>query len=257
MNPPISRSLMFVCLFLVTETVSGQMPVAPPPRPAILFVQYWGKVTDVGRDFIEVQGLYIEITGQKGYEHRRKAEGGKNVSRQVFTGDAMTVKGPGRLLTATRVEIEADLNTITVTATDGTVSVLRRSKEPPRRFEVSDWLRGGGFGPGVSASYSYRLADIRVGDEVDLHVGQYLPDANPPAQICTGICIQKRPGGRVPPAPGEDPMSGFKHHECMNAMQDWEEFGTPIPDKYHPRGPQAGIAPPPKPITLRIPPSAP
>ncbi|MDB5309722.1 MAG: hypothetical protein JWO38_3924 [Gemmataceae bacterium] len=259
MNATISRSLLFACLFLMTAIGSGQTPhVAPPPRRAILFDRFWGKVTDVGKDFIEIQGLYIEIKGEKRCKTERKLEGRKDVSRDIYTGDAVTVRGPGRLLTATRVEVSGDLNTVTVTAADGAVSVLRRSEEIPRRFEVSDWLRTGGFMPGATDSDSYRLADVRVGDEVMLEFQLYHQEAILPMyNICSAISIKRRPGGRVPPSPTSDPTSKYQYHEVMNAYQDWEEFGTPIPDKYHPRGPQAGIAPPPKPVTPRIPDAAP
>lgn len=52
--------------------------------------------------------------------------------------------------------------------------------------------------------------------------------------VCWAICIERRPGGRVPEAPGQEPDDNNKHHECMNAHQDWEERGIPLPDKYNP-----------------------
>jgi hypothetical protein len=38
--------------------------------------------------------------------------------------------------------------------------------------------------------------------------------------------------GEVPPAPGQRPADRYPHSERMQAEQDWEEKGIPLPDKY-------------------------
>jgi len=48
------------------------------------------------------------------------------------------------------------------------------------------------------------------------------------------VCIYRRPGGRVPPAPDESPDQAYRWHERMNADQDLEEKGIPLPSKYAP-----------------------
>ncbi len=78
-----------------------------------------------------------------------------------------------------------------------------------------------------AASYSYRWNDVRVGDKVCLCTsriqGRY---------ICEGICIVRRPGGLVPPAPGERAdMITRRWHELMNAEQAEEEGREPPPRK--------------------------
>ena len=103
---------------------------------------------------------------------------------------------------------------------------------------------------------SYRLVDVQIRDQVMLDCGLVNGE-----WVFNGIRINRRPGGRVPPAPGDyddGPFKGApKWHDGINALQDWEERGIPIPDKYHPRGNQAGIAPMPREPIPRISHSAP
>lgn len=90
--------------------------------------------------------------------------------------------------------------------------------------------------------YRYRLEDVKVGDQVGIiyaHIGD--------ADICDHICINKRPGGRVPPLPegavvpkrylpnlpkGFVPLSSIPYHERMNAYWDLEDKGIPYPEKF-------------------------
>jgi hypothetical protein len=120
----------------------------------------------------------------------------------------------------------------------------------PKRFPASGPLAGGKYGQRLGYPSMYRLADIRVGDKVDIFCerinGVY---------YCTHICILGRPGGKIPPSPGEPADIIYKWHERRQAYQDWEEKGIPIPDKYHPGGPEAGIAPAPRELKPRIPPA--
>ena len=119
---------------------------------------------------------------------------------------------------------------IAVTTALGQVTTLRRADRPPRKFRASKTLASGGYG-GFADSGMYRLADVRVGDEVDLEIQRV--DG---VWECTGVCIRRRPGGRVPP--GREATSiqfpAVAWHERMNAEQDWEEKGIPLPDKFIP-----------------------
>ena len=85
--------------------------------------------------------------------------------------------------------------------------------------------------PGFGARTGYRLPDVKRGDIVNL--GYTRTDG---VDTCMDIVIYRRPGGKMPPVPGEDPQAPFHHHERMQAYQDWEEKGTPIPPEHLPAG---------------------
>lgn len=129
-------------------------------------------------------------------------------------------------------------------------------REKPKKFDVSETLATGGIPkeprlmPGqrqpytVWEPYRYRLEDVKAGDQVVIiyaHIGD--------ADICDHICINKRPGGRVPPLPEgavhpkklpPNLPKGFviygeiPYHERMNAYWDLEDHGIPYPAKFGP-----------------------
>lgn len=76
-------------------------------------------------------------------------------------------------------------------------------------------------------AHSYSLADLKVGDEVIIF---YFTCNN--VDYAELLCIRRRPGGRVPMAPGEDSTFRYAWHERCNAHQDFEEKGIPLPEKY-------------------------
>jgi hypothetical protein len=141
---------------------------------------------------------------------------------------------------------EVTKNSITIqwTATPG---------EKPKRFTVSGTLAAGRTpkeprrtpsqprGYTVGASEMYRLTDVKVGDRVMISYA-HLGDTD----ICDHICIQKRPGGRVPPLPeeaeelrkhkppGEPEPDHIRYDEWMNAHWDLEDKGIPYPKKFGP-----------------------
>lgn len=123
-------------------------------------------------------------------------------------------------------------------------------------FGLSDTLRSGGFLNALNLRrYSYRLADVAVGDRVLIRYDRVGGD-----DYCWGICIERRPGGRVPPAQRDLP-GGRPWHEVMNAQQDFEEKGIPLPSRgVVPKAvPEAaGVTRPDKhPAVPRIPPAKP
>ena len=83
--------------------------------------------------------------------------------------------------------------------------------------------------PGAAISDTYRLSDLKLGDEVSIRYQRVGKVA-----VCQTIQIKSRPGGRVPPAPGEGkvPEHFGPYHEYANALQDLQEKGIPLPVKY-------------------------
>lgn len=110
-----------------------------------------------------------------------------------------------------------------------------------RRFSAVGPLATGGFLEHGIPSAQYRLSDVRVGDQVyfDWRTFEGVDEVH-------YIMIKRRPGGKVPPSPGEKAGEKHPHHERMNAQQAFEERGEAIPYEYHPGGSQKQVAPPPR-----------
>src|SRR5262245_36670352 len=146
---------------------------------------------------------------------------------------------------------EVTKNSITIqwTATPG---------EKPKTFAVSETLAAGKIPmeprpiPGTTHKYSvtpafmYRLTDVKVEDWGFIsyaHIGG--------VDICDHICIQKRPGGRVPPLPEgvESPDTRIRYHEYWNAYWDLEDKGIPYPEKFG-RDRRFPVAPMPRDVSI-------
>lgn len=130
-------------------------------------------------------------------------------------------------------------------------AITRIPRQPPKTFRVSEALAAGKFDSGGGSAFSYRLSDVRVGDRVCIWYNRV--DG---VDICERISIDRRPGGRIPPAPGQRSEDPIQWHEWMNAQQDFEEKGIPIPDKYLPHCPgidEQRIAPMPRLVTPKAP----
>lgn len=159
-----------------------------------------------------------------------------------------------------------------LTKTSITIQFDSQKDLKPKQFLVSETLAAGKIpmeprrmpgplGPReypVSPTQMYRLTDVKVGDWVAIsyaHLGEL--------DICDHICIQKRPGGRVPPLPDEAEAlqkpsprpPGRKaplyipYHEWINAYWDLEDKGIPFPEKFgeHRRWP---VAPSPREVKV-------
>lgn len=123
-----------------------------------------------------------------------------------------------------------------VLAVDAKSITIRGTENGLPNDEVVDWrfpagkaLAAGEPDPAESASCSYRLSDVRVGDRVYIrihHVGN--------ENVCASVIIRRRPGGVIPRAPWEDPNTPDPYHEYANAWQAFEERGVPLPAKYDP-----------------------
>lgn len=126
--------------------------------------------------------------------------------------------------------------------TANSITIQTDPASQPRTFPVTADLAGPVVPAGLrTAGDLYLITDVRPGD----HVRTTFADDGVIA-TCYEISIRRRPGGRVPPGYDKRPYYVAYHHDRMNAIQDWEEKGIPIPDLYHPRGNQAGIAPMPR-----------
>jgi hypothetical protein len=128
-----------------------------------------------------------------------------------------------------RQPLRGDLFRGSVTEVARDSITLKLQKGQTQRFPVGSCLASGGFFPDQYPG-SYRLCDLAVGDKVDiccLKLNGVLR--------CETICIHRRPGGRVPPCPGEEANHPRPWHEGCNAEQDFEEKGIPLPKKFDPK----------------------
>jgi hypothetical protein len=102
---------------------------------------------------------------------------------------------------------------------------------PLLTLQVSEVLAKGNVPTTARGGETYRLTDLNVGDKVDLRY-----DRTNGTYTCIQISITRRPGGKVPPAQ-DIPTQPWAvvHHEFMNALQDLEERGIPLPEKFRPK----------------------
>ena len=128
-----------------------------------------------------------------------------------------------------RQPLNGDLFVGTVTEVTRDSITLKLQKEQTQRFLVGSCLASGGFFPDQYPG-SYRLSDVAVGDKVQI----WCLELNGVLR-CETIGIDRRPGGRVPPCPGERANHPCPWHEKCNAHQDFEEKGIPIPAKFDPK----------------------
>lgn len=219
-------------LLAAVATAPGAMAddpaVAPPPQAVQPHVQvrrtvgeFAGVVIAVDRESITVRGFGTQFTDC-------------TFSKSDKTGAVVVSTGNPMLVRLAEAEIPcakavATREVLTLTLANGETVVVHRADQKPRRFPAGQDLRAGGFDSRATPRFSYRLADVRIGDEVvascELVGG---------VDSCRRIKIHRRPGGRVPPAPGQKPDDPNPYHEQANAEQEFEEFGTPLPDKYDP-----------------------
>ena len=134
----------------------------------------------------------------------------------------------------------------TVTEVTKTSVTIEWPGEKPKLFQASETLAAGEFPKAISFKpngrlrttlplFRYRLADVKVGDRVQIYFSRLNG-----VDICDAISISKRPGGQVPPLPdGAEPLlesvSGKympRYHEWTNALWDLEDKGIPFPEKF-------------------------
>lgn len=235
------KPLAVMCLWLflaplcVCETAQSQLlpevkpvQVAPAPRESYAFQVTSGVVTSIEGASITLQGYAVDITG-----HTRIEESTTGRRRNyIYAGPSLKIAGTFPTLFGVRVASDAS-GELTVTHADGSTTVVRRREQPHRKYILSDVLRAGypGIGRHGGLDYTYRTKDLQIGDLIDMQLEVNFYDY----PICEAIKIYRRPGGSVPPAPGEverqkeKPLKRPMWHERANALQDWEEKGIPIP----------------------------
>ncbi len=146
---------------------------------------------------------------------------------------------PGRATPAAPLEVAPEPGLripINGTFFKGTVTELTRDRiaiqlktGKIQQFPVGMVLRSGRYYEDEHPS-TYRLADVKIGDRVDIACLELNGELQ-----CETICIHRRPGGRVPPCPGERPDTNLKWHERANAYQEFEEKGIPLPARFDPK----------------------
>jgi hypothetical protein len=100
------------------------------------------------------------------------------------------------------------------------------NKKPKRVSALGTVVGGNPQGEGRGTTY--RLTDLKVGDIVSVETGI----TREGEEYCLQILINRRPGGIIPPEPGERFPDRYGIHIRNQAEQDWEEKGIPIPKKY-------------------------
>jgi hypothetical protein len=229
---------------LCVSATAPPVEMAPPPHFPWDYHEFEGTVTALDRDSITVQGLDFELSLADVRAQRDYGERFPKVTYTSVSGKPFIFRCPAGWLPSTRAVVSGQV--MTVTAPDGTMTVFRKSDATPLRFRVSDWLAAGGYDPALRHTDIYPLSEVRLGDRVRLRNSQTDMHCQQSAYVCREVSIRRRPGGKIPPAWGEKPNALYKHHERMQAYQDWEEKGVPLPDYLHPGGPWPQLAPPPR-----------
>lgn len=146
------------------------------------------------------------------------------------------------------IKFHAHIETAVHQAPDGRVLKLVDRVIPatePMRYVIAQPLANGKPPLWFGDMYSYRVSDVLVGDHVTIGWSEQNG-----AKYCEMICIYNRPGGKIPPAPGEPQDARWPWHEIQQARMDRLERGVPMPDKF--LSPEelaeryARVAPPPR-----------
>jgi len=109
---------------------------------------------------------------------------------------------------------------------------IRTADQQAQAFRIGEELADGKTAPAASPNALHLFGDVKLRDKVEVW---YLRISG--ELVCREIGIHRRPGGRVPPAQDEVDLirkPRFRFHELMNAYQDLEEKGIPIPSKFDP-----------------------
>ncbi|MDB5310592.1 MAG: hypothetical protein JWO38_4794 [Gemmataceae bacterium] len=128
------------------------------------------------------------------------------------------------------------------------ITVKRGDGNPALTFPVSRILAEGSYPRGEPQEFSYRLSDIRIGDEVGIRY-----DRIDGVNVCKALLIHRRPGGEVPPANRPPDDDGFYYHEWANIRRRCEAKGVPYPPTSAFPWLEDHIAPPPRVVQQSIP----
>jgi hypothetical protein len=117
--------------------------------------------------------------------------------------------------------------------------------EKPKRLTTWGTVVGGdpnGERPSMF-SHTHLFADLKVGDRVLIWW-----DGDRKEEWSTGIEICRRPGGKIPPMAVDRWGKRPTIPEENQSYQDWEEKGTPIPEKFLRDGRAEWLDPPYPPV---------
>lgn len=222
----------------VQSSAGPEIAQPPSPPPTLKTIRsHTGRVISVGKQSLTLQGLDLLVGGSEWYYSGRKGtlHVGKRVVLYQWKDDVSNLTTP----VATGSIAVFSQDAVRVLAADGKITTLTRAVSPLVKFHASAALAAGGYCCDKGESFSYRLWDVRVGDEVEVEGHSY--DG---AWRCVAIKILARPGGRVPPSELADkstlPAWHPRWHVTANAYQDWRERGIPLPKDPlpdHPRRP--------------------
>ena len=193
---PSASAIAFCLLFAV-----GASQPAPPAKPKF-DPGPWGAPPPMG----DPESMNYSRVGTSGYV-------------ESIDKDAITLYWPEREVMRFRHD--------PVTGAQVDVKKETLPAVPAKKFLLGKELADGGYTKSATEDMTYRVVDVRVGDRVDIEY-----DRRNGVDICKMIRIERRPGGRGPPAPGEKADAFRKYHEQANARQDGEENRTPYPRKY-------------------------
>jgi hypothetical protein len=128
---------------------------------------------------------------------------------------------------AVTIKLEGDVKLDPIEGLPGGIQkkwvYVQDNTQPPLEFIFADNLFPGRRGPKTPRCSEHQVADLRVGDVIELRRQRMRG-----GDYCIGIQIQRRPGGKVPPAIG-DAKAQPEHRvdNRMNTEQYLEETLIP------------------------------
>ncbi|MBX9626868.1 MAG: hypothetical protein K2X82_23915 [Gemmataceae bacterium] len=227
---------------------AGRPAAQPPRQPGVPErIYFGGAVAAVDKESISVRGYDFELT-ERGDRTRTVST---DYGADVTGGDHTVVfydRGPlgwrARTLKVIWSEVTREVATVVTPA--GEELIFHLADQPVRKFPARGPLAEGGYDKSEAGGWSYRLADVAVGDRVGI-IGHQVAGV----EYVEAISIGRRPGGQVPPAPGDvakpPPANQQWFHEVMNARQEAEEKGEPWPLTPEQRAIWRSVKPPPRP----------
>lgn len=216
-----SSAVAAVCFAYIASLSTPQIP--SPREVGFDNNSFEGRVTHIDREGITLLGFALSVSRSS----KRVQDDSSRKRVYHLTGERLEVRGTSGTFLATKVVWTLG-ESAEITLKDGRTVSLGRTDQPLRAFRFNDQLRAGGYSTEHLIGFSYRVQDVKVGDEVGI---LFQRDEELP-RLCEAIMIIRRPGGRIPRAPNQGENDRYTHHERMQAQQDWEELGIHPPAHY-------------------------